>query len=126
MKCDGCGAEVPEGKNFCPNCGASMKSAEAPKKGRVCENCGADVPAGSKFCPNCGAVAKEKNCPKCGEVIGDETFCQNCGFDLRAKSNLGVAKDNFSEGAAEVVSGVHNFLRDRKKDLDDYAETRRR
>ena len=60
--------------------------------------------------------------------MGSETHytCQNCGFDLRAKSNLGVAKDNFSEGSAEVVSGVYNFLRDRKKDLDDYAETRRR
>lgn len=126
MKCDQCGAEVPDGKNFCPKCGTSMNNAEFPKIGRVCENCGEDVPAGSKFCPNCGAVAKEKNCPKCGEIIVDETFCQNCGFDLRSKSNLGVAKDNFSEGAAEVVSGVHNFFKDRKKDLDNYAETRRR
>ena len=127
MKCNSCGMEVPDDKKFCPKCGTSLSSSEVHKMGRVCDNCGEEIPAGTKFCPNCGAVETEERCPKCGVIVSkNDPFCQNCGFDLRKKSNLDVAKDNFSEGATEVVSGVHNFLRDRKKDLDDYAESRRR
>ena len=46
--CSACGAAIPAGAKFCPECG---KKTDAKK---FCTECGAEVPAGSKFCPECG------------------------------------------------------------------------
>ena len=46
--CTACGAQIPAGSKFCPECGAKQGSA-------FCTECGAPIPAGSKFCPECGA-----------------------------------------------------------------------
>lgn len=43
-----CGAVIPQGSKFCPECGAKM-----PTK-RFCTNCGAQCQEGAKFCPECG------------------------------------------------------------------------
>lgn len=45
-KCPVCGAEIPSGAKFCPECGSSIK--------RVCPKCGANLSPGAKFCPECG------------------------------------------------------------------------
>ena len=45
--CSECGAEVPAGAKFCPNCGHA-------RTGGGCSGCGKPVPEGSKFCPHCG------------------------------------------------------------------------
>jgi membrane protease subunit (stomatin/prohibitin family) len=46
--CPKCGANVPAGAKFCPNCGEKQAAAT------FCPNCGAKVPPGAKFCPSCG------------------------------------------------------------------------
>ena len=47
--CAACGAQIPAGSKFCPECGAKQNA------GAFCTSCGAQIPAGSKFCPECGA-----------------------------------------------------------------------
>ena len=47
--CTACGAQIPAGSKFCPECGAKQ-SASA-----FCTACGAEIAPGSKFCPECGA-----------------------------------------------------------------------
>ena len=43
--CTSCGAQVPEGSKFCPECGSEIRD--------LCPNCGAPL-TGTKFCPECG------------------------------------------------------------------------
>ena len=49
-RCQNCGEEIPEGKKYCPNCGASISF----KKTVRCRNCGSTIEAGKKFCGECG------------------------------------------------------------------------
>ena len=46
--CSSCGAAIPAGSKFCPECGAKQSAA-------FCTNCGKEIPVGSKFCLECGA-----------------------------------------------------------------------
>ena len=47
--CTACGAQIPAGSKFCPECGAKQNA------GSFCTSCGKEIPAGTKFCPECGA-----------------------------------------------------------------------
>jgi len=47
--CAACGAAIPAGSKFCPECGAKQNA------GSFCTACGKEIPAGTKFCPECGA-----------------------------------------------------------------------
>ena len=47
--CGACGAQIPAGSKFCPECGAKQNA------GSFCTSCGKEIPAGTKFCPECGA-----------------------------------------------------------------------
>ena len=47
--CTACGAAIPAGVKFCPECGAKQNA------GAFCTACGKEIPAGTKFCPECGA-----------------------------------------------------------------------
>ena len=47
--CTACGAAIPAGSKFCPECGAKQNA------GGFCTSCGTAIPAGTKFCPECGA-----------------------------------------------------------------------
>ena len=47
--CAACGARIPAGAKFCPECGAKQNTAA------YCTSCGKEIPAGTKFCPECGA-----------------------------------------------------------------------
>lgn len=48
VKC-ACGATVPSGAKFCPECGQKLNVK------RFCHECGAEISSGGKFCPECGA-----------------------------------------------------------------------
>ena len=47
--CSACGAAVPAGSKFCPECGAKQNACA------FCTSCGKEIPSGTKFCPECGA-----------------------------------------------------------------------
>ena len=47
--CTACGAQIPAGVKFCPECGAKQSTST------FCTSCGKEIPAGTKFCPECGA-----------------------------------------------------------------------
>src|SRR5262249_28287824 len=47
MQCPSCTAEVPEGSNFCEQCGTALP--------RSCPACGHANSAKAKFCSKCGA-----------------------------------------------------------------------
>ena len=49
VACAACGASIPAGSKFCPECGAKQNT------GSFCTSCGQAIPAGTKFCPECGA-----------------------------------------------------------------------
>ena len=49
MKCSACGAAIPAGSKFCPECGAKQAVSA------FCTNCGKEIAPGAKFCPECGA-----------------------------------------------------------------------
>ena len=58
MICKNCGANNPDGKLFCSECGARLDDAKA------CPNCGAVT--NGKFCPDCGYDLREtENSGKC-------------------------------------------------------------
>ena len=46
MRCPACGAENPDGKRFCGDCGASLAAS--------CAACGAPLEPGKRFCGDCG------------------------------------------------------------------------
>lgn len=84
-KCKFCGAEVPDGSNFCVECGKPVS------QGNVCPHCGASVNDGDSFCQNCGkkidgvqstfpVESTPERCPHCGTPVSkDSVFCENCG-----------------------------------------------
>ena len=78
--CSNCGAKVPAGTKFCPECGQKM----VPAAGLTCTNCGAALAPGAKFCPECGTkVETVRRCPKCNAVVPAGTkFCPECGQKL--------------------------------------------
>jgi Double zinc ribbon len=48
-----CGAPIPWGSHFCPNCGRPAGSAVV-----ACPECEHPLPADAHFCANCGAAAE--------------------------------------------------------------------
>ena len=53
IECDSCGAEVPEGNQFCGACGTEV--SRAPR----CPECGTDAEAGQRFCGGCGTSLED-------------------------------------------------------------------
>jgi hypothetical protein len=48
MRCSKCGAENPNGKKFCGDCGAPLANR--------CQKCDAENPPGKRFCGECGTA----------------------------------------------------------------------
>ena len=48
FNCGWCGAEVPPGFEYCPNCGQLYTAT------RTCSKCGAQVPINIRLCSQCG------------------------------------------------------------------------
>lgn len=116
--CPSCGADVPNGSQFCNACGYKMPD-EAPKvnvpvNAVRCMTCGAIEPAGRKFCTNCGspfnneteAAQTLKNCAVCGNSLeADAAFCTNCGTPV-AKEEIPVETVAPEENAATAEPAV--------------------
>jgi Double zinc ribbon len=51
-----CGAPLPWGSHFCPNCGRPAGEQAVV----ACADCGHPLPADARFCANCGAVAEDE------------------------------------------------------------------
>ncbi|MBI4872738.1 MAG: SPFH domain-containing protein [Candidatus Riflebacteria bacterium] len=81
-QCPACRAQLPAGKKFCPECGASL--APQPAGTVACPSCGKQTLAGSKFCNECGAkMPGESVCPSCKAVVpAGKKFCGECGTKL--------------------------------------------
>lgn len=50
--CPKCGAKVPAGAGFCPQCGEKFEKKSEEKL--FCSKCGLDVSPNDKFCSTCG------------------------------------------------------------------------
>lgn len=75
--CPKCGAAIPSGVKFCPECGERIT---APNQ-IICPACGKETVKG-KFCSECGAPLVRK-CPSCGfELSPGAKFCPECGEKL--------------------------------------------
>ncbi len=55
-RCD-CGAPLPWGSRFCPNCG--RPAGDSPVLS--CAECGHPLPADARFCASCGAPAESED-----------------------------------------------------------------
>jgi predicted amidophosphoribosyltransferase len=64
-----CGAPLPWGSHFCPNCGRPAGDQAVI----ACTECGHPLPADAVFCANCGATAQglEEHLEPDGEPEGD-------------------------------------------------------
>lgn len=72
VPCQSCGASMPQGAKFCPECGKAPQSQAAG----TCPKCGAAI-SGGKFCPQCGEPLSVI-CSKCGAQVTGK-FCPECG-----------------------------------------------
>ncbi|MCR4615186.1 MAG: SPFH domain-containing protein [Clostridiales bacterium] len=80
VKCQKCGADLPEGSKFCLQCGEKYTPSTAGET-VVCPSCGKTVPQG-KFCLECG-YSFVKVCPNCGKDIpSGSKFCLECGTKI--------------------------------------------
>jgi hypothetical protein len=59
-----CGAPLPWGSHFCPNCGRPAGSQPVV----ACPECEHPLPADARFCANCGAVASEEDAQAGGDA----------------------------------------------------------
>jgi len=50
MKCPSCGADNPDGKKFCGDCGKALPQ----QLFRMCMKCGRSINWDSNLCPYCG------------------------------------------------------------------------
>jgi class 3 adenylate cyclase/DNA polymerase III delta prime subunit len=108
MECPSCRAEVPEGKRFCMECGAPMRSP--------CPACGSANPPNAKFCGDCGANLAAPAARRTAARPGDPAssaerrhltvmFC-----DLVDSTALSVRLD--PEDLREVIGSYHKCVCD--------------
>lgn len=88
--CPKCNKTLPEGVNYCPDCGTKT---ELKKHSKICTACGAELLDGAKFCHNCGRKVINEFCPNCGNRITPESnFCANCGAAVNATAPVNTPK----------------------------------
>lgn len=73
MKCNKCGAQLPDNAKFCRECGEKVTVPEI--KTLFCRECGRKLEPGSRFCPGCGSPVKDLPMPQSekAEVMGEES-----------------------------------------------------
>ena len=105
LRCENCGAEVPNNVSFCSSCGTKiLKPVQNTTENNIikCIGCGVTIDKNARFCTSCGKpiadtiMANEsmfnsdhtfgmgtKKCPNCGtESADDMFFCTECGTKL--------------------------------------------
>jgi len=58
IKCQNCGAQMPDGIKFCQECGKPLE-----QKKNVCPKCNIELPDNSKFCSECGFQVEQSQTP---------------------------------------------------------------
>jgi class 3 adenylate cyclase/tetratricopeptide (TPR) repeat protein len=116
MRCPACGAENPDGKRFCGDCGASLAAS--------CAACGAPLEPGKRFCGDCGtpvgavpaapgratvAPGTDQQVPRPSSPTTElrhvsVLFCDLVGFTL-------FSEQHDAEEVREVLSGYFELAR---------------
>lgn len=109
VRCEKCGAEVPNNVAFCSSCGAPMPKQVTPMGEDMvkCTGCGQVIAKNMRFCTGCGKPMAEilqsaapapapvaqpapmpvqpvgKTCPNCNAAVADGVaFCTECGTKI--------------------------------------------
>ena len=84
MYCSKCGKELPEGSQFCPNCGNSVNAPAVPPQSQDLNGHGQEIPSpertGTPAEPQSSAPPvpnEEVKCPKCGAAGCTPQYKQN-------------------------------------------------
>ncbi len=98
-----CGAPVPWGSHFCPNCGRPAGDETV----RACPECAHPLPADARFCANCGAGAEQAETPDAAddrepEAADDQEPDDGGEADAATESSAGTEPETAEarEGAA--------------------------
>ncbi|MEY2424131.1 MAG: hypothetical protein QOI95_4198 [Acidimicrobiaceae bacterium] len=101
MSCPSCGAENPEGKRFCGDCGGALAL--------VCPACGALVESGKKFCGDCGGAltasaspAAPTSAPDASKRVAERRLTTILFADLVGSTTLAESRD--AEDTRELLS----------------------
>jgi double zinc ribbon protein len=85
-----CGAPLPWGSHFCPNCGRPAGSQPVV----ACPECEHPLPADARFCANCGAAAGEP------ETEEPEEAAPAAGPEAEPEPAAAAAADGSDDAAA--------------------------
>ena len=127
--CPNCGAEVPEGALFCPECGFNLNGpsfcpncgAEAKPDADICEVCKAwllegqcmfcyaQLPPDAAFCAECGNPKDGIICPDCG-ILSIFDFCSKCGRPLTEGAIAAMELAEKDPDAKKLVDSVKETI----------------
>jgi len=86
VRCEKCGAEIPNNVSFCSGCGAPAPKPPMPTLApnqMFCTGCGNVIDKSVRFCTICGkptAAPQVRTCSNCGSVLQEGVaFCTECG-----------------------------------------------
>src|SRR2546423_10912996 len=101
--CANCGAENPEGKRFCGDCGSPLAAA--------CPECGAENPPGKRFCGDCGAAldAEAPVAPAREAAVSERRLVTVLFADLVGFTPLSESRD--AEDVRELLSRYFDIAR---------------
>jgi ribosomal protein L40E len=125
IKCQNCGAEIPDNAKFCGKCG----TASIPNK-NICKTCGAELPVNAKFCGKCGtplnvttsggtaSVPNINICKNCGaEMPASVKFCGKCGAPISSTSINQGTPNKADVNTSYVYQNTQNFAPPKIKNL---------
>jgi RNA polymerase subunit RPABC4/transcription elongation factor Spt4 len=90
-----CGAPLPWGSHFCPNCG--RPAGERPVI--ACAECGHPLPGDARFCASCGAASASENARSDKEGAGAQ---QDTHGDGRQSGSASASPGPVSSGAGSA------------------------
>lgn len=99
MKCNSCGAELPEGSKFCSKCGLEQNL--------------------SFFCKKCGTKIQynESVCPNCGELFEGRKITVSNTKTVAADTDKDGQEDD--KGISNRINKGDDILKIQKRNLDD-------